>query len=165
MVVLANSCDQFVANSAQFAPTSANEGQSYFVDISEDGLMAKNLQRSVFLLLKLARLPVPPLGHECELTPNRVGVTPEMLTSAQTGSHVHRSIFILPATAPFVNAIRMQALGNADVTGGAAIPSAIAGPRTLDAAGLAEKIWFSIFILPSIQSYSGPGPLAGKLMT
>ncbi len=71
---------------------------------------------------------------------------------------MQRSIFILPATAPFVNATRGQALQNACVTGGAAIPSAIAGPRRLDAEGLAEKICLSLFILPYIQSHSGPGP-------
>jgi hypothetical protein len=52
----------------------------------------------------------------------------------------------------------VQALQNAGVAGGAAIPSAIAGPRTLDAEGLAEKICFSLFILPYIQLHSGPGP-------
>jgi len=77
---------------------------------------------------------------------------------------MQRSIFILPATAAFVNATRVQALQNAGVTGGAAIPSAIAGPHTLDAEGPAEKICFSLFILRDIQWPSGPGPSAGKLM-
>ena len=85
-------------------------------------------------------------------------MTLEMLTTAQPESHMQRSIFILPASAPFVNATGVQALGNAWVTGDAAIPSAIAGPLTLDAEGLAEKICFSLFILPYIQSHSGPGP-------
>ena len=33
------------------------------VEFSGFGLMAKDLQERVFLLLKLARLPVPPSGH------------------------------------------------------------------------------------------------------
>jgi hypothetical protein len=35
--------------------------------------MAKDLQDEAFLLLKLARLPVPPLGHECGFTPTGSG--------------------------------------------------------------------------------------------
>src|ERR1700730_807700 len=84
-----------------------------------------------------------------------------MLTTAQPESHTHRSIFILPATAPFVNATRVQVFENACVTGGAAIPSAIAGPPTLDAEGLAEKICFSLFILPLYSREFGPRP-AGR---
>src|ERR1700680_1427383 len=73
-----------------------------------------------------------------------------MLTTAQPESHIHRSIFILPAAALFVNATRVQAIGNACVTGGAAILTAITGPLTLDAEGLAEKICFSLFNLPPV---------------
>ena len=56
---------------------------------------------------------------------------------------MQRSIFILPASAPFVNATRVQSVQalperpaspEAQRSG-----SAIAGPRTLDAEGLAEK--------------------------
>src|SRR5467141_3375633 len=37
-----------------------------------------------------------------QVHPDRVGMTLEMLTTAQPESHMQRSIFILPATAPFV---------------------------------------------------------------
>ena len=43
-----------------------------------------------------------------QVHPDRVGVTLEMLTTAQPESHMQRSIFILPANAPFVNATRVQ---------------------------------------------------------
>src|SRR2546425_7432827 len=85
-----------------------------------------------------------------------------MLTPAQPESHIHRSIFILPATAPFVNATRVQALGNACVTRGAAIPSAIISPLTLDAESLDEKGCFSLFILPLYSREFGPRPLGGQ---
>src|SRR6266436_3658467 len=85
-----------------------------------------------------------------------------MLTTAQPESHIHRSIFILPATAPFVNATRVQALGNACVTRGAAIPSAIISPLTLDAESLDEKGCFSLFILPLYSREFGPRPLGGQ---
>ena len=81
-----------------------------------------------------------------------------MLTTAQPESHIHRSIFILPATAPFVNAMSVQALGNACVSGDEAIPPASTGPLTLDAEGLAEKICFRLFLLPLYPIAFGPGP-------
>jgi hypothetical protein len=79
---------------------------------------------------------------------DRIGVTLGMSIPAHLGAHIQRSIFILPASASFVNATSMHALGNSCLTGGAAIPSALAGPLPLGAERLAEKICFSLFILP-----------------
>jgi len=72
---------------------------------------------------------------------DRVGMTPEMLTPAQPESRMQRSIFILPGSSPFVNAMavlpapEMQRL------------HPVNGPLTLDAQGLAHKdpLWFVHF--------------------
>ena len=72
---------------------------------------------------------------------DRVGVTLEMSIPAQPGSHIHRSIFILPASAPFVNATRVQALGNARVAFG---PRPV-GRQTHDAASVLLILCTRIF--------------------
>jgi len=72
---------------------------------------------------------------------HRFAVTPEMLTPAQPESHMQRSIFILPGSSPFVNAM-------------AVLPAPemrrlhpVNGPLTLDSQGLAHKdpLWFVHF--------------------
>ena len=52
-----------MTNFPQFAPTNANVGLSYVIDLQWFGLMVKDLQGRTFLHLNLARLPVPPPGH------------------------------------------------------------------------------------------------------
>jgi len=72
---------------------------------------------------------------------HRFAVTPEMLTPAQPESRMQRSIFILPGSSPFVNAM-------------AVLPAPemrrlhpVNGPLTLDSQGLAHKdpLWFVHF--------------------
>ena len=58
-----NFCDQSVTNFAQFVPMTTNEHQEQMLCFQGFVLMAKGLPGSVFLLLSLARLPVPPLPH------------------------------------------------------------------------------------------------------
>src|SRR6202165_6221334 len=52
---------------------------------------------------------------------DQLGVTPEMLTPTQPESHIQRSIFILPGSAPFVNATSVAALSTG-ADAGSAVP-------------------------------------------
>ncbi len=62
-----------------------------------------------------------------------------MLTPAQPESHIQRSIFILPGSSPFVNAMGVPAIRSAARGGDAPLPSSVNGPLAQDDEGLADK--------------------------